>query len=161
MPLGGNQVTQHPERIVCGVPVDIYSIVIPDKYDPTAIPGAWQKFWAEFPKSDLSDSYESWGVSTPIEGSQGQLRYIAGVEVAADYVAPNGFELVTIQPGNYLEVTHTGPISTLAQSYGEAYGVVFPSTGLEMRPGQHLELYDESLKPMDDNYEMKILIPVN
>jgi len=48
----------------------------------------------------------------------------------------------------------------LAHSYGEAYGVVFPSTGLEMRAGQHLELYDERLKPMDDNYEMKILIPV-
>jgi len=160
MPLGSNQVNQHPKRTVCGIAVDIYSIVIPDKYDPTAIPGAWQKFWGEFPKSDLSDSYESWGVSTPIEGSQGQLRYVAGVEVAADYVAPSGFELVTIQPGNYLEVTHTGPISTLAQSYGEAYGVVFPSTGLEMRAGQHLELYDERLKPMDDNYEMKILIPV-
>jgi AraC family transcriptional regulator len=160
MPLGSNQVNQHPQRTVCGIAVDIYSIVIPEKYDPTAIPGAWQKFWAEFPKSDLSDSYESWGVSTPIEGSQGQLRYVAGVEVAADYVAPSGFELVTIHPGNYLEVTHTGPISTLAQSYGEAYGVVFPSTGLEMRAGQHLELYDERLKPMDDNYEMKILIPV-
>ena len=161
MPLGSSKTTTHPQRTICGVGVEFYSIMFGDLYDPTAIPGAWQKFWAEFPKSDLSDSYESWGVSTPIEGSQGQLRYIAGVEVAADYVAPNGFELITIPTGNYLEVTHSGPISTLAQSYGEAYGVVFPSTGLEMRPGQHLELYDESLMPMDDNYEMKILIPVN
>ena len=161
MPLGSNQVNQHPERIVCGVPVDIYSIVIPDKYDPTAIPNAWQKFWAEFPKPDMPSNNEAWGVSTPIEGTQGQLHYIAGVEVEADYVAPIGFELVTISAGNYLEVTHSGPISTLAQSYGEAYGVVFPSTGLEMRASQHLEKYDAMLNPMADDYSMGILIPVN
>ena len=60
MPLGSNQVQRHSERIVCGVPVDIYSIVIPDKYDPTAIPNAWQKFWAEFPKSDMPSNNEAW-----------------------------------------------------------------------------------------------------
>ena len=160
MPLGTNKVNHHPERIVCGVAADIYSIVIPDLYDPTAIPAAWQKFWAQFPKAALPGNNEAWGVSTPIEGTQGQLHYIAGVEVKAGYVAPEGFELVTIPAGNYLDVTHVGSISTLAQSYGEAYGVVLPATGLEMRAGQHLEKYDAMLNPMADDYEMGILIPV-
>ena len=160
MPLGRNTVNIHPERIVCGVAVDIYSIVIPELYDPTAIPNAWQQFWANFPKSDLPENSEAWGVSTPIEGTQGQLHYIAGVEVKSGYVAPSGFEFVTIQAGNYLEVTHLGSISTLAQSYGEAYGVVLPNTGLEMRAGQHLEKYDALLNPMGDDYQMGILIPV-
>ena len=160
MAVRNNGTSSHAERVVCGVAVDFYSIVIPDLYDPTAIPAAWQKFWAEFPKSDMPSNNEAWGVSTPIEGTQGKLHYIAGVEVKAGYIAPEGFELVTIPAGNYLDVTHVGAISNLAQSYGEAYGVVFPTTGLEMRAGQHLEKYDAMLNPMADDYEMGILIPV-
>jgi AraC family transcriptional regulator len=131
-----------------------------DLYDPTAIPGAWQKFWAEFPKRDLPMHNTAFGVSTPIEGSNGKLHYVAGVEVKAGYAALAGFEVVVIPAGNYLDVTHVGPIMTLAQSYGEAYGIALPSTGLEMREGQHLEKYDAMLNPMADDYTMGILIPV-
>ena len=161
MPLGSNQINHHPERIICGVPVDIHSIMITDLYDPTAIPTAWQKFWAQFPKADLPGNNQAWGVSTPIEGSQGKLHYVAGVEVSRDFVAPAGFETCTIPSGNYYHLEHQGSISELAQSYGEAYGVEFPKAGLEMRPAPHLELYDANLNPMADDYSMGILIPVN
>jgi predicted transcriptional regulator YdeE len=147
-------------RLICGVPVEIYSIMFVDQYDPMAIPTAWQKFWNEFPKSDFPKNSEAFGVSTPIAGSNGKLRYIAGVEVNPGYVAPAGFELVTIPAGNYLEVTHSGNISNLAQSYGKAYGVVFPQSGLEMREGPHLELYNSTLDPNSDDFNMGILIPV-
>ena len=73
---------------------------------------------------------------------------------------PEGFELVVIPAGNYLEVTHEGPISNLAPSYGEAYGVVFPQSGADLRGGPHLELYDAMLNPNADDYKMGILIPV-
>ncbi len=160
MAVRNNGASSHIERVICGVPVEFYSIMVPDLYDPTAIPNAWQEFWAEFPKKDLPLHNTAFGVSTPIQGSNGKLRYLAGVEVQANYVAPEGFELVTIPAGNYLDVAHIGSITTLAQSYGEAYGVVFPTTGLEMREGPHLELYDAMLNPMADDYEMGILIPV-
>ena len=160
MSVSSNGVHEHPARTICGIATELFSVMIPDLYDPMAIPTAWQKFWKQFPKKDLPVNNQAWGVSTPIEGSQGQLHYVAGVEVKAGYVAPAGFEVVVIPAGNYLDVTHVGPIMTLAQSYGEAYGVVFPSTGLEMRAGQHLEKYDAMLNPMADDYEMGILIPV-
>ena len=161
MPVGKQQTQPHPQRIICGVPVDFYSIMFADLYDPTAIPTAWQKFWSEFPKADMPSNSEAFGVSIPIEGSNGKLHYVAGVEVSQGYVAPAGFELVTIPPGNYLEVTHAGPISTIASSYGEAYGVIFPQSGEEMRVGPHLELYNAMLNPNADDYEMGILIPIN
>jgi len=160
VPLGSNQVNLHPERIICGVPADIHSIMMTDLYDPTAIPTAWQKFWTQFPKADLPGNNQAWGVSTPIEGSNGKLHYLAGVEVNADYVAPEGFEIRVVPDGNYLDVTHVGPITALAQSYGEAYGVVLPQSGHQMREAAHLELYDAMLNPMADDYTMGILIPV-
>ena len=160
MAVRNNGTKTHPERIICGVPIDLFSIMISDLYDPTAIPNAWKKFWAEFPKSDMPEGNLAFGVVTPIDGTSGKLHYVAGVEVKAGYVAPEGFELTTIPAGNYLEVTHLGNIESLAPSYGEAYGVVFPSAGLEMREAPHIELYDAMLNPMADDYEMGILIPV-
>ena len=160
MPLGTHSVIQSPEITVCGVATDFYSIMFADLYDPTAIPTAWQKFWAEFPKADLPHNNQAWGVSTPIAESNGKLHYVAGVEVPSNYSSPSGFEVTTIPAGNYLKVDHLGAIDKLAQSYGEAYGVVFPQSALEMREGPHLELYDAMLNPMADDYSMGILIPV-
>lgn len=160
MALTNNGSNNFPKKTICGVSVDIYSIVIPDLYDPTAIPNAWQKFWSQFPKDSSLDLSKAYGVSMPIAGSAGMLHYTAGVEVGADFQAPEEFELVTIDEGNYLELTHSGNISALAQSYGEAYGAVFPQSGLDMREGAHLEVYDSALNPNSDEYEMGILIPV-
>jgi predicted transcriptional regulator YdeE len=155
-----NGVINNPQRVICGVPVDIFSIMIADKYDPSAIPGAWKKFWSEFPKSALPSGSTAYGVSTPIPNTQGELHYVAGVEVSSDFVAPSGFELTTITAGNYLVLDHVGSIMDLAQSYAEAYGAIFPASGLEMREGAHLEIYDAMLDPMSDAYVMGIAIPV-
>jgi AraC family transcriptional regulator len=160
MAVRNNGTKPHPQRVICGAPTELYSIMISDLYDPTAIPNAWKKFWAEFPKSDMPEGGSAFGVVTPIDGTSGKLHYVAGVEVADGYVAPEGFELTTIPAGNYLEVMHTGNIESLAPSYAEAYGVVFPSAGLEMREAPHIELYNAMLNPMADDYEMGILIPV-
>jgi predicted transcriptional regulator YdeE len=160
MSIKSHGVVNHPQRTVCGTAVDIYSIMIADLYDPSAIPGVWRRFWTEFPKSALPDNSVAYGVSTPIAGTSGQLHYLAGVEVSSDFIAPAGFEITTIPAGNYLSLDHVGSIMELASSYAEAYSVAFPSTGLEMREGPHLEIYDATLDPMSDSYVMGIAIPV-
>jgi predicted transcriptional regulator YdeE len=154
-------VISFPEKTICGIAVDIYSIMMADQYDPQAIPGAWQEFWKNFPKGSLPKGSEAYGVSFPITAEPGKLHYVAGVEVSKDFVAPTGFEICTIPSGNYLYLEHQGKISELAQSYGIAYGVEFPKAEVEMRPAPHLELYDATLNPMSDDYVMGILIPVN
>ncbi len=161
MSIKNNGVAHSSEKVICGVAVDIYSIMMADQYDAQAIRGAWHKFWQQFPKESLPSDSKAYGVSTPITTEPGKLHYVAGVEVDSDFQAPIGFELVTIPNGNYLEIEHSGNISELAQSYGAAYGVEFPKAELEMRPAPHLELYDATLNPTSDDYKMGILIPVN
>ena len=160
MSIKNNGLINHPQIVVCGIAVDIYSIMMTDLYDPSAIPGAWRKFWTEFPKSALPGNSVAYGVSTPVAGTAGQLHYVAGVEVSTDFIAPTGFEITTIPAGNYLSLDHVGSIMELAPSYAEAYGVAFPSAGLEMREGPHLEIYNSTLDPMSDSYVMGIAIPV-
>ena len=161
MAIKNNGISTLTEKVICGVAVDIYSIMIADQYDPKAIPTAWQQFWREFPKESLPSDSKAYGVSFPIVSEPGKLHYVAGVEVAKGFNAPTDFEICVIPHGNYLHIDHVGSIMNLAPSYGEAYGVEFPKAGLEMRPAPHLELYDSSLDPMTDDYKMGILIPVN
>lgn len=149
------------KKVICGVSVDIFSIMIPDQYDPKAIPNTWQKFWKTFPKESLPSDSKAYGVSFPIETEPGKLHYVAGVEVSEEFKAPAGFEVCVIPAGNYLHLEHSGNISNLAPSYGQAYGVEFPKTALQMRPAPHLELYNSDLNPMANDYTMGILIPVN
>ena len=160
MPINNRGVTTFNEKTICGVSVDIYSIMIADQYDPKAIPTAWQQFWKNFPKEFIPSDSKAYGVSFPIESEPGKLHYVAGVEVAKDFNVIAGFEICAIPAGNYLNFEHVGNIMNLAPSYGEAYGVEFPKTGLEMRSAPHLELYDSKLDPMLDNYKMEILIPI-
>ena len=40
MAVRNNGASSHIERVICGVPVEFYSIMVPDLYDPTAIPNA-------------------------------------------------------------------------------------------------------------------------
>ena len=160
MPINNHGVISFNEKTICGVSVDIYSIMIADQYDPKAIPSAWQQFWKNFPKASIPSDSKAYGVSFPIETEPGKLHYVAGVEVTKNFNAIAGFEICAIPAGNYLNLEHVGNIMDLAPSYGEAYGVEFPKTGLEMRPAPHLELYDSKLDPMSDNYKMGILIPI-
>ena len=160
MPIKNYGITTLTEKVICGVSVDIFSIMMADQYDPKAIPTAWQKFWKEFPKESIPADSKAYGVSFPITAEAGKLHYVAGVEISKDFVAPEGFEICTIPSGNYYYLEHQGSISELAQSYGEAYGNEFPKAGIEMRPAPHLELYNARLNPMADDYSMGILIPV-
>lgn len=160
MSVKNNGITKVGNKLICGVAVDIFSIMIADKYDQRAIPNAWQKFWKEFPKQSMPTDSKAYGVSFPIETEPGKLHYVAGVEVDSDFKAPDGFEICTIPAGNYLELEHIGDISGLAESYGIAYGVEFPKAGVEMRAAPHLEIYDATLNPMAQEYRMGILIPV-
>jgi hypothetical protein len=88
MTITNSNLNSQPQRVICGVPTEIYSIMFADLYDPTAIPSAWQKFWVEFPKTDIPSNGQAFGVSIPIEDSNGKLHYVAGVEVNDGYEAP-------------------------------------------------------------------------
>ena len=53
------------EKTICGISVDIFSIMMKDLYDPSAIPNTWQKFWKEFPKDSVPSDSKAYGVEFP------------------------------------------------------------------------------------------------
>ena len=144
-----------------GVRTSVFTIFNPEKYDPTAIPTAWKDFFAKAAGSEIVKTQTFYGASIPSMSMDAPMDYFAGVIVEADASVPAGLENVDIPEGNYLTVAHAGPISGIAGSYQKAYTEVLPTSGKEMRPGPHLEIYNSDKDPMDASYSMLIGVPVN
>ena len=143
-----------------GIKTSIYTIFNADKYDPKAIPTAWQDFFAKAAGTDLGNSNIFYGASIPSMSLDVPMDYFAGALVDLSAEVPVGFESVEIPEGAYFTVPHHGPISNIAASYQKTYMEALPSSGREMRPAPHLEIYNSSKDPMADDYEMLIGVPV-
>jgi predicted transcriptional regulator YdeE len=144
-----------------GIHTSIFTIFNPEKYDVTAIPNAWQEFFAKAAGSDLVKIDTYYGASIPSMSFDAPMDYFAGAIVSADFKVPEGFTSFDIPEGNYFTVKHSGPISNIAASYQRTYMEALPASGREMRPAPHLEIYNSSKDPMADDYEMLIGVPVN
>ena len=51
--------------------------------------------------------------------------------------------------------------ANIAGSYAKAYMEVLPTSGSEMRPAPHLEIYNSERDPSSEDYSMLIGVPVN
>jgi predicted transcriptional regulator YdeE len=145
---------------IVGVRTSIYTIFNAAKYDAEAIPAAWKKFFSLVNGTALAGLDTFYGASIPSMDMEAPMDYFAGALLAEGAAVPDGFESVEIPEGNYLKVIHKGPITNLSASYQRAYLQELGSSGKEMRPAPHLEIYNPKLDPMDNNYEMVIAIPV-
>lgn len=144
-----------------GVKTSIFTIFSAEKYDESAIPMAWQEFFTKVKGAQLETLDIFYGASIPNMSADVPMDYFAGCIVDIDHEVPSGFESVEIPAGEYLCHLHLGPISNLAASYAKAYTETLPSSGREMRPAPHLEIYDSKYDPMSDDYHMQIGMPVN
>lgn len=145
---------------IVGVRTSIFTIFNQEKYDAQAIPTAWQEFFRNSQGTDLVKGSTFYGASIPSMSLDTPMDYFAGALVDQEYEVPAGMESVDIPAGDYLEVTHSGPITNIAASYQNAYMVALGESGRQMRPAPHLEIYNSQLDPMSDGYEMIIAVPV-
>ena len=143
-----------------GIKTSVFTIFNQEKYDPRAIPGAWQEFFAKASGTNLTNTKIFYGASMPSMSMNTPMDYFAGAIVDENTQVPDGFESVEIPEGNYLCHIHVGPITDIAGSYEKTYMETLPSSGKEMRPAPHLEIYNSELNPMDEKYEMTIAVPI-
>jgi len=156
-----SQVITINKSLLIGVKTFVFTIFNQEKYDPKAIPGAWQEFFSRAAGTDLVKDGTYYGVSIPNMSLDAPMEYFAGVLVDENVEVPSGFESVDIPAGNYLGHLHTGPITNIAFSYQKAYMETLPNSGNEMRPAPHLEIYISDKDPMAEDYQMTIGIPIN
>ena len=146
---------------IVGVRTSIFTIFNPEKYDAKAIPSAWQEFFGKARGTELANTQTFYGASIPSMAADVPMDYYAGVIVDSNTEVPAGFETYEIPAGDYLAITHVGPISELASTYKKAYMDELGQSGKEMRPAPHLEIYNSQLDPMSADYEMIVAIPIS
>ena len=149
-----------PGGKIVGVRTSIFTIFHPEKYDPKAIPSAWQEFFQKAKELNLGNTVTFYGASIPSMALDTPMDYFAGALLDSHHEVPEGFESVDLPSGEYLGITHVGPITNIATSYQKAYMEALAASGKEMRSAPHLEIYNSELNPMADDYQMTIAIPV-
>ena len=149
-----------PAGKIIGIETAIFTIMNQEKYDPKAIPSAWQEFFGKYQQSDLPKESTFYGVTIPNGTMDIPMKYMAGLLVKEESSIPAGMTSLDFPGGNYWLGLHKGPITELANTYKHIYIKEFAETGLEMRPAPHIEIYNSQLNPMDDDYELSIGIPI-
>ena len=77
-----------------GIKTSVFTIFNQDKYDPKAIPTAWQDFFAKARGTELANTTTFYGASIPSMSMDAPMDYFAGALVSLDTEVPDGFESV-------------------------------------------------------------------
>jgi len=104
-----------------------------------------------------------YGVSIYPDGFSGFENYtfLAGYQVSAAEVVPEGMITRTFPAQQYAVVTHKGSLKSLADSYSYFHSKWLPSSGYDYASQYDLQVYDSRfLTPDHPDSELDIYIPV-
>ena len=143
-----------------GIKTSIFTIFNQEKHDPKAIQQTWSTFFEKYRQSELPAETIFYSAAIPSMALDVPMDFYVGAIFPESTEVPSGFDSVTIPTGNYLCVAHRGPITNLAATFAQAYGVDLPAAKVEMRNAPHLEIYNSDKDPMAEDYSLDLAIPI-
>jgi predicted transcriptional regulator YdeE len=94
-----------------------------------------------------------------VEGSS-KMNYLAAIRLEDSEHNTQGLETLELPGGSYLACEHVGPLSTFRQTAVWFYSEYIPSSGVQLRKGYHLEIYDDRFDPESKDSVVLICAPV-
>ena len=134
-----------------------------DNENKHGIPALWPRLLRCLPLPGQMDA-RSYGVCWSDDPNQGNINYMAGVEVRGDHELPAGFERLEIAPQSYavFRVTLGGP--NLHPQLQAAMPLIWSNrrtrSGLKFAHAPDFELYPEGFSPTQRGAYIDICIPV-
>jgi predicted transcriptional regulator YdeE len=128
----------------------------PDWNAHDVIPHLWQRLMES---ADLHDADWSIGVMNDVEGSS-KMNYLAAIRLEDNGGRSDGLETLELPGGSYLACEHVGLLDGLRDTTVWFYTRYLPSSGVALRDGYHLEIYDERFDPESSDSVMLICVPV-
>ena len=118
----------------------------------------WHEFIDKVINSGIRLDQEMFGISWPADDQTPPqlVTYFCGFK--SDFEV-KGFESLQVEGGNYFDYRYEGYVVDIAKGFHDAYLKAFPSSGLEARAGQHIEIYGDEYDPDSPISIFKILIP--
>lgn len=154
-----------PEKFLIGMGARFISIMCPDADNKVVIPALWHQFVNRVDEIPQRRGQASYGLVEELPpgkrtGAKGELYYVACVAAASDAPPPAGMITRSIPAGRYAVFTHRGKLDTLARTMDHIYGQWLPQSGIQLRKGPHIEVYDARFNPDSDDSEFDICLPV-
>jgi AraC family transcriptional regulator len=154
-----------PEMKVVGLGTKFISAQSPDKNNMKNIPELWGRFMSQVSqiKDQAGDVY--FGLVEALPQNEGkshpdEMFYVACTEVTKIDSLPAGMIQRVVPAGKYASFTHQGKLDGLERTMIYIYQLWLPKSGVKLRKGPHLELYDQRFIPGSDRSEFDILLPI-
>jgi len=132
--------------------------------DKAGIPKLWDRLIAGMPyRGGLGETF---GVcsAAPAGSEPGCMRYLAGVHLTADAPAPEGLEIVELEPQAYLifrQVMDGGPLQPqMLAAAREIWGERLPQSGYRLVQAPDLEFYPADSTPDQAGAWVEWWVPV-
>ena len=155
---------------VVGMGTRFISVMVPERTNFKAIPQLWHEFEqrrkeiAAASTADAPGGWRSYGLveQLPAEGKRHpmEMYYLACVEAAAGSGVPAGMEERVVAAGNWAVFTHRGPVKKLGETMEFIFKKWLPGSGMTMRKGPQIEVYDGRFAMESEGSEMEILVPI-
>jgi AraC family transcriptional regulator len=123
------------------------------------IPAQWQKFNAHMGHIPGQVGWTAYGVVCNSDG-EGNIDYIAGVEVRDFENVPEGFGRIRIPAHRYAVFTHKEHVSAIRQTWNTIWGKWLPESGLQAADAPDFERYGENFDPQTGSGGFEIWLPV-
>jgi AraC family transcriptional regulator len=135
-----------------------------DDTNKAGIPRLWERLIQTLPISGQAGA-ETYGVCAESPGSEtGGMRYLAGVALSADAVAPDGLEVIEVTAQNYLvfrQVMDGGPVQPqMLAAAKEIWGDRLPKSGHRLVQAPDLEFYPADSTPDQPGAWVEWWVPV-
>lgn len=138
------------------------------RFDDTSksnIPEIWPRLIAALPFEGQLASWNTYGVVSNTNCSEGSFDYMAGVMVLPDAELPPGFTRIRVPPSDYLvfRITldgtevHPQVKAALATIWGE----LVPASGRRIGKSPNFEIYDGEFAPDRPGVVIDFYVPVD
>jgi AraC family transcriptional regulator len=124
------------------------------------IPALWQRFGPlYFGRVSGQVDRKCYGVCSNMD-EEGDVDYLAGVEVSSFAGLPAELTQLTIAPQRYAVFAHDGHISEISRAWMDIFDVWLPQSGREVAAAPSFECYSEAFDPEIAIGNVEIWIPV-
>jgi AraC family transcriptional regulator len=124
------------------------------------IPALWQRFGPKyFGRVPGQVGRKSYGVCSNMD-ENGDVDYLAGVEVSSFAGLPAELTQLTIAPQRYAVFAHDGHVSQISSVWMDIFAVWLPQSGCEVAAAPSFECYSEAFDPEVAIGNVEIWIPV-
>jgi AraC family transcriptional regulator len=141
-----------------GVSGQFISGLLPDSDAHEVIPQLWGRLMESHGHA-LHDAHWSAGVMSDVAGSL-KMNYLAAIRLEDSEHNTEGLEKLELPGGSYLACEHVGALDNMGQTTAWFFSQYLPSSGIRLRDGYHLEIYDDRFDPESSDSIVLICAPI-